>query len=425
MKKIVGILLIAVLIILPLAACGTTDDASQSTLTGSVSQTTTNSEPANAAENTDGVKKAAICIPLGADEFFQFINKQVKDALEGEGYQVQTADANGDTQLMINQVQNFTSSGVDILYIFPSSGAEAFHDVMQEATNAGVKTLVSHNNTGENTATAFVQCDEFIMGTMMAPMVSRWLDKEYKDAAPGSVKVLALENSVIPDMVKRSTGMKIIGERFLRKVDLSTGRFVKTDGPEVHYTDGNGNDAVVDEPTGGLVLIDGKAILNPLYDERVKVLDISNRALQGNMDAQNALDIFFTANGGADKDVKVIMCYGGDMAAGASEKLMQAVEQGIINEDLSKLAVFGADITDSNKERMDQSLTNQSLIRGIMTNGNIIQTIVDTITKMARGEAVPAESWEKLGYMMPKEDGSGFIEVLYDGQLPNTNEFFD
>lgn len=370
------------------------------------------------------VKRAAICIPLGSDEFFQFINSQVKTALEAEGYQVQTADANGDTQTMIRQVQNFTASKVNIMYVFPAGDATAFHDVMKEATDSGIKTLVSHNNSGPGTATAFVQCDEFVMGTMMAPLVSQWLDKEYKNAAPGSVKILTLENSLIPDMVKRSTGMKIIGEKFLRKVDLSTGRFIKTNGSAVYYTDTNGNNVAVDEPTGGLVLKDGKAILNPFYDKRVQVLDISNRVLMGNMDAQNALDVFFAANGGANTDIKAIMCYGGDMAAGASEKLMQAVSQGIVKEDLSKLAVFGADITDSNKERMTQSLTNKNLVRGIMTNGNIIQTIVDTVTKMARGEPVPAESWELLGYMIPKADGSGFDQVLYNNQLPSTDLFF-
>jgi len=374
---------------------------------------------------TSKTKRAAICIPYGADEFFRFINDQVKSALEAEGYQVQTADANGDTQTMIRQVQNFTASKVDLMYVFPAGDAAAFHDVMKEATDSGIKTLVSHNNTGQGTATAFVQCDEFIMGTMMAPLVSQWLDKQYKNAAPLSIKVLTLENSLIPDMVKRSTGMKIIGEKFLRKVDLSTGRFIKTNGPAVNYTDANNKDVAVDEPTGGLVLKGGKAILNPFYDPRVQVLDISNRVLMGNMDAQNALDVFFAANGGSNTDIKVIMCYGGDMASGASEKLMQAVSQGIVKEDLSKLAVFGADITDSNKERMNQSLTNKNLVRGIMTNGNIIQTIVNTVTKMARGESVPAESWEKLGYMIPKADGSGFDQVLYNNQLPNTDLFFN
>jgi len=381
------------------------------------------SQSNNAPKSTP--KRAAVCIPLGSDEFFRFINDQVKSALEAEGYQVQTADANGDTQTMIRQVQNFTASGVNLMYVFPAGDAAAFHDVMKEATDAGIKTLVSHNNTGKGTATAFVQCDEFIMGTMMAPLVSQWLDKQYKNAAPGSIKVLTLENSLIPDMVKRSTGMKIIGEKFLRKIDLSTGRFIKTSGPAVFYTDAKNNNVQVDEPTGGLVLKDGKAILNPFYDSRVKVLDISNRTLMGNMDAQNALDVFFAANGGENTDIKAIMCYGGDMAAGASEKLMQAVSQGIVKENLTKLAVFGADITDSNKERMNQSLTNQSLVRGIMTNGNIIQTIVNTVTKMARGEQVPPESWELLGYMIPKADGSGFDQVLYNNQLPNTDLFFN
>ena len=126
---------------------------------------------------------------------------------------------------------------------------------MTEATNSGIKTLVSHNNTGEGSAVCTVQCDEFIMGCMMAPLVSTWVDAHYPDAADGEVKMLVLEQSLIPDMVKRSTGMKLIGEKFLRKVDLATGTFVKEDGEAVTYVDENGTEQAVEEPTGGLVLM--------------------------------------------------------------------------------------------------------------------------------------------------------------------------
>lgn len=417
MKKVLSLALALFLTLGLLGGCGTVDDSKPAV---------SKNEESTSAQSTEKLKTAAICLPQGADEFFVYISNQLKTALEAEGCTVQVADANMDSQAQIKQIQNFTMSGVDFMYVFPAGDANTFTDVVSEATNAGIKTLVSHNNTGEGSATCMVQCDEFIMGTMMAPMVSAWIDKQLPDAGPGEVKALALEQSMIPDMVKRSAGMKIIGEKFLRKIDLSTGKYVKTEGEEVKYMDENGKEAVVEEPTGGLILDDkGFAMLNPYYDARVKVLEISNRTNQNNMDVQNSLDVFVTANNGADADVNVIMCYGGDGAAGGSEKMLSLLEQGTITTDINNIAVFGADITESNIERIKQSANNENLVRGVMTNGNIVQTIADMAGKMVRQEEVPAESWEVLGYMMLNDDKTDVQQVLYDDALPPTASFFD
>ena len=366
---------------------------------------------------------AAVCIPTSSDEFFLGIADQVTATLEAAGYEVQMADANSDTQAMIRQIQNFTALQVDFMYVFPAGDAAAFKDVMTEATNSGIKTLVSHNNTGEGSAVCTVQCDEFIMGCMMAPLVSTWVDAHYPDAADGEVKMLVLEQSLIPDMVKRSTGMKLIGEKFLRKVDLATGTFVKEDGEAVTYVDENGTEQAVEEPTGGLVLDEnGHAILNPFYDARVTVVTTSDRMIQTNMDAQNAIDVVMAGADGSQ--IKIVACYSGDAAVGASEKLISLNEQGYLPGDLGGYACFGADITDANIERMNASADNTSLLRGVMTNGNIVQTIVDMTSKMIAGEEVPTETWEELGYMYYDQESGELVQVTYAGQLPDTALFF-
>ncbi len=410
MKRKISVAMAFVMLLTILSACTKIDDGSSSEAV---------------AKKDDGKKTAGICIPEGS-EFFLLIGDQVQAALEEEGYSVQVTNANDDTQTMVKQIQNFTTQGVDILYVFPAGDAAAFHDVMQQATDSGIKTVVSHNNTGEGTATAFVQCDEFIMGTMMAPMVSAWVDKTFPDAGKGEIKVAVFEQSLIPDMVKRSAGMKIIAERFLRKVDLTTGKYVKTEGDAVTYTDKDGQEKAVDEPTGGLILDDnGKAQLNPFYNEKVKLIEISNRTIGAEIDAQDALDLLVTADNGVNQDVKAVMCYAGSAAVGASEKMLGLVSSGVIKEDLSKLAVFGADLTDSNVERIKQSADNTSLVRGVMTNGNIVQTIIDTVSASAKGEEVPLQQWEDLGYLTLNEDQTDTVQTLYNNELPETSAFFE
>jgi hypothetical protein len=185
----------------------------------------------------------------------------------------------------------------------------------------------------------------------------------------GDLKGLIEQASTIPQNVERCCGLKIIGEKFYRTMDYSTGLFIKTEGPPVTYIDENGNEVPVDEPTGGLILDDkGHAMLNPYYDERVKIISISNRDVKTNIGAQEALDVFMQTE--EAKGLKCILCFGGDASVGASEKLLSMHEQGHITEDLSKLAVFGADLTETTKKKMLESLTNKSLLRGVLNQGD-------------------------------------------------------
>lgn len=372
----------------------------------------------------DGALTAAVCIPMGSDEYFVTLGDQIKAGLEAEGATVQIADAGNNVQTGLKQVENFTTQKVDFMYVLPAGDGPVYADYVQAATDAGILTLVSHTYTGEGTATVFVGCDEFYMGCMAAPMVSRWLDSAYPDAGPGEVKVLAMEMSSIPDMIYRCAGMKIIAEKYLRQIDVDTAGYIHTEGDPVTYLDESGKEVQVEEPTGGLILDEnGHAQLNPFYDERVELVEYSNRNISTNMDAQKALDVIFTENGGENTDIKAIMCYGGDAASGASEKLMAAHDAGTIKTDLSGLAVFGADITDTNIERMTSALENKSLVRGVVTSGDIGATCVEIAPKMLAGEELEPEIWEYVGYMMYDEDGKELVEVKYNDELPASSEF--
>ncbi|WNM23589.1 substrate-binding domain-containing protein [Demequina capsici] len=364
-------------------------------------------------------------ISLGdaTDTYLSYVGDTVKQALEAEGCTVQILSAQNDIPTQLTQIQNTAASGTGFLYVFPAGDAQAYKDALTEVTAAGVKTLVSNNFPGDDAATAFVGADEFVMGVMMAPMVKAWLDEAYPDAAPGSVKALVLEASVIPNMVKRSAGIKIIAEKFLRQVDLSTGTYIKTDGEPVNYVDADGNTQPVDEPTGGLVLdADGNAILNPYYDARIDLHQISNRNIFAPIDAQNAIDTFVTEDNRANSDLKVVLSYG-DTAAATSEKLLELSQSGVISTAPEGLATFGSDLTSANAELIPTSVDNSTVFRGVITSGDLLQTVVDTAVKMVNGETVDAVSWEKLGYTTVGADGS-LVNSTYADDLPATDEFF-
>jgi hypothetical protein len=137
------------------------------------------------------------------------------------------------------------------------------------------------------------------------------------------------------------------------------------------------------------------------------------------------MDVVFTADNGANSDIVAVMSYSGDAAIGTSEKFIALHSAGVVKTDLSKVGVFGADDTQTNIDALlaakDQ---NKSVLRGVMTAGNIIGTIVKTASALAKGEAVPADQWEPLGYMTANKDYTDVVRVYYTNNLPPTAEFF-
>ncbi len=366
-------------------------------------------------------KTAAICIPSSTNADFTDIRDQLTQALAAEGYTIQAIDAGMDSQNMINQIQNFKVSNVGFLYVIPVGDPAALKDVLNTAADAGIKTLVSHSYTGKGTATAFVLSDEFTIGVMMAPMVTQWISRTFPTAGPGSIKVAVFEQSMTQDMIKRSVGMKIIAEKFLRKIDLSNGQFIKTKGAAAIFTDVDGTEKAVTEPTGGLILnADGRAQLNPFYDARISLIEFDNQSITSSEDAKTAIDDAFMAY----PDIKAVMCFDSDTARGANDEMIARVESGSLTESLSNLAVFGADKTASNIESMIRSATQASLLRGVVTHGGITSTIVETAIKIIRGEGVPAQFTEQPGYLTFDADGQP-IEVIYNSELPPTADFID
>ncbi|WP_019004496.1 sugar ABC transporter substrate-binding protein [Cohnella laeviribosi] len=352
------------------------------------------------------------------------VGARVSEAFKNAGATVDVLDGASSVSTQLQQIQNAVTNGADIIYVFPVGDAQAYGDTLRNARKAGVKVLVSHNNTGKGTYDAFVGSEEFYMGAMMAKMVSRWIDYSLPDAQ--KVKALILEAHFNETMAHRVLGMRLISEKFLRKADIRNMYFVKKDGDPVYYKDAAGNVLPVDEPTGGLILDEeGYAILNPFYDPRVELIESSNRVSAGvnATEAQAALEAAVT-NG--HDDIQIIMSYG-DLGITMSQKVIEMSQTGLLKHDLPELAVFGSDATDANLEAIAKSADNTTVFRGVMAAGDLVNTLSEYAAKMVRGEEVPEITMEPLSYVMADENGN-LVTVMYTDveQLsPSIEEFFN
>lgn len=380
----------------------------------------------SAAEYDDGVCNVAISLAEQSDYYIgTMLGTAVEQAFVDAGAEVQVLDGANDVQNQVNQIQNAITGGADIIYIFPAGDGEVYRDVLEAAKEAGIKTLMSNNFPGEGYATSYVGSDEFQVGVMMAQLVSDWVEEHYPDAGPQEVGALILEASSNQNMIKRCLGMRMIGEKYLRKADMASIYFVKEDGDPVTYLDAEGNEVEVDEPTGGLILDEeGHAQLNPYYNEKVKIIEYSDRNSTGydSTVAQNAIENAVTMG---ETNMRIVMSYG-DTGASIQVKMKELCEDGRIDADVSEVATFCSDLTDTNKDLILSSVTNDSLLRGVMTSGDIIATLCTRAQAMVKGEEVEAYSMEALSNVRPNEDGSDVVEIYYTEcpQLPETDLFF-
>lgn len=378
----------------------------------------------SAAEYDDGVCNVALSLADQSDYFIgTMVGTAIEKAFKDAGAEVQILDGANDVQNQVNQIQNAITGGADIIYIFPAGDGEVYCDVLTAARDAGVKTLMSNNFPGEGYADAYVGADEFQVGVMMAQLVSDWVNEKYPDAGEGEVGALILEASSNQNMIKRCLGMRMIGEKYLRKADMASIYFVKEEGDPVTYIDEDGNEVEVEEPTGGLLLDeDGHAQLNPYYNEKVKIIEYSNRNSTGydSTEAQNAIENAVTMG---ETSMRVVMSYG-DTGAAIQEKMKELCEDGRIDAEVSEVAAFCSDLTDTNKELIEKSVADESVLRGVMTSGNIIATLSDRAAAMVKGEEVEAVYMEPLSNVRAGEDG--IVETVYTDcpQLPETEMFF-
>jgi ABC-type sugar transport system substrate-binding protein len=367
-----------------LAGCGTTDGGSG---------------------QKSGPVKVALSLANASDYYIgTMVGAAVQAAFEGAGANVTVIDAANDIATQVNQMRTIVTGGYDIMYTFPAGDGATYVDILAEARKAGVRTLFSNTSPGEGAADSYVGQDEFQMGAMMAAMVSAWIDDTYPEAGAGNISVLILESSFNESMIKRDLGMRLIGEEYLRKFDTAAISFVKGD-------------------AGLLLDASGNKQPNPYYDERVKLIEYSNRMSTGTdaVESQNAVENTVTMG---TKDLKAVIAYG-DVGAAVDTKVREMIQGGKISTPIDKIAVFCSDLTDTNKGLILKSAAGGSVLRGVMASGDLIATLSEYAAMMVRGENPPSYTMEPISYMMSNAGGTEIVAKYYTDlpSLPDTDDF--
>ncbi|MBE6004029.1 MAG: galactose ABC transporter substrate-binding protein [Lachnospiraceae bacterium] len=212
MKKALSILTVSAMAVSMLAGCGSSNTAATTAAATTAAteaaateaakaETAAATEAATAAAAEAGTdladKKVGVCIYQFSDNFMTLFRTELQSYLESLGFKpenISIVDGANDQATQTNQIQNFITSGVDVLIINPvnSSSAATITDMV---TAANIPLVYINREPDEqeekrwadgNMNVTYVGCDARQSGTMQGEIVA---DLENKGDINGDGKV--------------------------------------------------------------------------------------------------------------------------------------------------------------------------------------------------------------------------------------------
>lgn len=160
-----------------------------------------------AAAPSDAALRVGYAVPDASNPFLSNLTKSVAEYFAPDGVEVVVADAQGDATKQVNQIENFTTMGVDAIIVM-AIDPKGVTSVIEDAQKAGIKVMVAGGDTG--VYDAIMHTDQHAMGAMIAQMACDFIAENYAGAAEGSVEVGIIENRDTPEANQRSDGMATV-----------------------------------------------------------------------------------------------------------------------------------------------------------------------------------------------------------------------
>jgi ribose transport system substrate-binding protein len=311
----------------------------------------------------------AVCLPALDNPLMLAFQDAFKNTF-GNEFDVQVSSADGNANTQATQIENYTAMKAKFLFVMAVE-ASSLVDKLKAAREAGVLVLFAGGDPGdEDTYDVVMKMNQFLSGAYAALMAKQWVDATYPEAAPGSIETAIFESTLNPEAVARSTGLKMIGEPYLKN-------------EKGEYVDATG--AVVDE---------AHKVDNPAYSPAVKVVQV----VQAEMfqAGQTAMQNVLTTN----PNVKLVIAYAGDGGMGASQAIMDEYAKGpgvSVIDDLNKVAVFSVGMIGAEGQAVADSSTGNGVFRGtVRFGGDLIGRTMEYAGKMLHGEEYPKIVWDAL-----------------------------
>jgi ABC-type sugar transport system substrate-binding protein len=302
-------------------------------------------EPSEAAAPAESADQKIVgyCPPSLSDSWLALNAREYESLFTAAGYKFVSSDGQFNISTQMEQMENFAAMGASVVLAQPVNVA-AYEPVVKTLRDKGTKVVFIADVPDYDVDGGYLT-DEEAIGKMVANMAIAWMDKEYPDAEPGSVHVAALTLRERPSAAIRCDAM------------LETLK----------------------------------------ADERVQVVyEKENVSLtpEGLDATKEALAL--------DKDIKLVVSFNDALLIGANSAFL--VENDI---DKSKVACFGGSYSDAGQQLIDQSETNESVVRGLVSFGDdYFQRMFDLCESALNGD-IPVNTF-KFSNLIPV-NSVGFV----------------
>lgn len=337
MLKKLSFIMVVMMAISLFAGCAKTSDTKsevtptvEATPTAEATEQKSEEVTTNAEEKT--AKKVGFLVPSTSNGFMAMLAEQFEKQFTEAGYEFSIGIADGDAKKQIEQIENMITLKMDTLVVVavdPSS----LTDVLTKAHNEGIKII--NFTTDPGIGDVFLGADEKLVGSTVTEIASEWIDKQFPDAADGSVNVAIMEFRDTPEASHRSDGLQDIAT-INKKVNLK------------------------------------------------KTIQVVNTT----KDAQTASENLFLT----DPDLNCVLTYNSGMALGVNAYVMTP---GSAIKDKTTFAVFGADRDAEVLANIKSSLTNESVLRGATAIGGDIFEVIANVVKYSNQLLAGEETIER------------------------------
>lgn len=252
--------------------------------------------------------KVGFSVPTLSAEFFVNMSNQIEDYLAPYGVELTTLSADTNPATQIENVENFTTIGMDVVILFLVDN-EALTDTLIKARENGVYIIVIGTILENKDAVdCCINVDQNEAGVVAAQMMAKWVDETFPDAEDGSIEVAVMTARTNDSGIARSEGMLTVAD-YSSKINMVG-----------EYEVPGENDTAL---------------------------------------AQQYAETIFTQH----PEVDAILCYGSDMAIGANEIAMQKAA------NVAEFCIITVDIPVVVMDDIKLAETNEAVIRGTVALG--------------------------------------------------------
>ena len=186
MKKIIALLL-ALIMVFALVACGNTDTPSTPDTPSNPSTPDTPASDAPSTPDTPADEpKTVAFVGFGPGDFFDMLANTYIETMKAEGWKAEYTSGNFDPPTQISACENYIAMGVDVLVVW-SVAPEAMTGVLQQAKDAGIKVIAFVAPT--EIYDVVMVSEDAAMADYCAKLAAKWVDETYANAADGSLDV--------------------------------------------------------------------------------------------------------------------------------------------------------------------------------------------------------------------------------------------